>query len=254
VVYTNRCPSTAMRGFGVTAVDFALEVQMDKLAHAVGMDPMEFRILNAYRDGDMKPHRRVAKNTALIECVQVAAERAGWPLSPEAKRQSSVTGGGEERALIPATPIDERGLIGRPDSRDAPSHQSLPAGHDPHPAQQGAGGGGRARWPGRPGLGAALRQRPARARISAGPRSPAPSHVPPAAPAYGPGAHMRPRRRHAPRLAPPAPPPAAPATTPRHRRRPSTGRPVSPLSWRAEALAWPGTRAGDGLRQLPDRQ
>ena len=128
VVYTNRCPSTAMRGFGVTAVDFALEVQMDKLAHAVGMDPMEFRILNAYRDGDMKPHRRVAKNTALIECVQVAAEKANWPLSAEAKRQSSVLGGGGERAQIPATPLDERGRIGQPDSRTAPSHQVLPAG------------------------------------------------------------------------------------------------------------------------------
>jgi CO/xanthine dehydrogenase Mo-binding subunit len=58
---------------------------MDKLAHAVGMDPMEFRILNAYRDGDMKPHRRVAKNTALIECVQVAAEKAGLARCPRTR-------------------------------------------------------------------------------------------------------------------------------------------------------------------------
>ena len=57
-VYTNRTPSSAMRGFGVTIVDFALEVQMDKLAQLVGMDPIELRILNAYRDGDMKAHRR----------------------------------------------------------------------------------------------------------------------------------------------------------------------------------------------------
>ena len=55
-VYTNRTPSSAMRGFGVTIGDFALEVQMDKLARLVGMDPIEFRILNAYRDGDMKAH------------------------------------------------------------------------------------------------------------------------------------------------------------------------------------------------------
>jgi CO/xanthine dehydrogenase Mo-binding subunit len=129
VVYTNRCPSTAMRGFGITAVDFALEVQMDKLAHAVDMDPMEFRILNAYRDGDMKPHRRLAKNTALIECVQVAAEKARWPLSPEAKSASSLVGGGTpDRAAIPATPIDQRGLIGKPETRNAPAMQVLPAG------------------------------------------------------------------------------------------------------------------------------
>ena len=43
-VFTNRVPATAMRGFGVTAVDFAIECQMDKLAHLVGMDPMEFRL------------------------------------------------------------------------------------------------------------------------------------------------------------------------------------------------------------------
>ena len=100
-VYTNRVPATAMRGFGVTAVDFAIECQMDKLAHVIGMDPMEFRILNAYRDGDMKAHRREAKNTALIECVQVAAEKAKWPIRDEFKRASSRAGGGGARAAIP---------------------------------------------------------------------------------------------------------------------------------------------------------
>jgi CO/xanthine dehydrogenase Mo-binding subunit len=129
VAYTNRCPSTAMRGFGITAVDFALEVQMDKLAHAVNMDPLEFRIVNAYRDGDMKAHRRVAKNTALIECMQVAAEKAHWPISEVARRQSSLEGGGVgERGQIPATPIDQRGQIGRPETRNAAPTQTLPAG------------------------------------------------------------------------------------------------------------------------------
>ena len=103
-VFTNRTPATAMRGFGVTAMDFALECQMDKLAHLVGIDPMEFRILNAYRDGDMKAHRREAKNTALIECVQVAAEKAKWPLREEFKRMSSRKDGGGSRAAIPPTP------------------------------------------------------------------------------------------------------------------------------------------------------
>jgi hypothetical protein len=93
-----------MRGFGVTAMDFAIECQMDKLANLVGMDPMEFRILNAYRDGDMKAHRREAKNTALIECVQVAAEKAKWPLREEFRRASSRQGGGGDRATVPATP------------------------------------------------------------------------------------------------------------------------------------------------------
>jgi hypothetical protein len=87
-------------------MDFAIECQMDKLAHLVGQDPMEFRILNAYRDGDMKAHRREAKNTALIECVQVAAEKAKWPLREEFRRASSRKDGGGHRATIPSTPRD----------------------------------------------------------------------------------------------------------------------------------------------------
>ena len=101
-VFTNRTPATAMRGFGVTAMDFAIECQMDRLAELVGMDPMEFRILNAYRDGDMKAHRREAKNTALVECVQVAAEKAKWPIRDEFRRMSSRQGGGGA-AAAPAT-------------------------------------------------------------------------------------------------------------------------------------------------------
>jgi CO/xanthine dehydrogenase Mo-binding subunit len=134
-VYTNRVPATAMRGFGVTAVDFALECQMDKLAHLVGMDPMEFRILNAYRDGDMKAHRREAKNTALIECVQVAAEKARWPIRDEFKRMSSRAGGGGPRAAIPQTRLDG--------GAQAPAHfahdlvrKPVPTFRDHAPAQQ----------------------------------------------------------------------------------------------------------------------
>ena len=91
-VFTNRTPSTAMRGFGITGVDFAIECQMDKLARLVGMNPIEFRMLNAYRDGDMKAHRRVAKNTALVECCQVAAEKAGWEIGARFKAMSSMKG------------------------------------------------------------------------------------------------------------------------------------------------------------------
>lgn len=111
-VFTNRTPATAMRGFGVTGVDFAIECHMDKVARAVGMDPLEFRILNAYRDGDMKAHRREAKNCALIECAQVAAEKAGWPIREQFRQMSSLRDGGGERARIPHTVTDEHGRIG----------------------------------------------------------------------------------------------------------------------------------------------
>lgn len=107
-VYTNRTPSSAMRGFGVTGADFALEVQMDKIARLVGMDPMELRILNAYRDGDMKAHRRVTKNAALIECVQAAAQLTDWPLAERFRAMSSTRDGGGERGMIPPEPMSSR--------------------------------------------------------------------------------------------------------------------------------------------------
>ena len=89
-VYTNRTPSSAMRGFGVTIGDFALEVQMDKLARLVGQDPLDFRILNAYRDGDMKAHGKVTEGTALVETIQAAAKLADWPIAEKSMRASSM--------------------------------------------------------------------------------------------------------------------------------------------------------------------
>ncbi len=111
-VYTNRTPATAMRGFGITGVDFAIEAHMDKVADAVGMNPIDLRILNAYRDGDMKAHRREAKNTALIECCQVVAEKAGIGLHAGSRAASSLRDGGGERGRLPAhTATDQKGAV-----------------------------------------------------------------------------------------------------------------------------------------------
>jgi xanthine dehydrogenase D subunit len=51
VVYTNNPPCGAMRGFGSVQNCYAHESQMDKLAHALGMDPVELRIRNAMKTG-----------------------------------------------------------------------------------------------------------------------------------------------------------------------------------------------------------
>lgn len=45
--YTNNVPGGAMRGFGVNQVAVALEQQMDGMARALGIDPFEFRLINA---------------------------------------------------------------------------------------------------------------------------------------------------------------------------------------------------------------
>jgi len=51
VCFTNRVPTTAMRGFGVTSVSFAVETHMNRIAQVMGIDPWELRLKNANRVG-----------------------------------------------------------------------------------------------------------------------------------------------------------------------------------------------------------
>jgi CO/xanthine dehydrogenase Mo-binding subunit len=88
-VYTHRQPSSAMRGFGVTLGDFAIESQMDVIANELGIDPLRLRLINAYRDGDMKAHRKRVEGAALVEVIQKAAELVGHELSPGLVEMSS---------------------------------------------------------------------------------------------------------------------------------------------------------------------
>lgn len=88
-VYTNHQPGSAMRGFGVTPASFALELQMEKIAQTIGLDSWTVRFINAYRNGDIKPHQKVVEDATLIEVMQKAAELAGYNLPEEYKRMSS---------------------------------------------------------------------------------------------------------------------------------------------------------------------
>jgi CO/xanthine dehydrogenase Mo-binding subunit len=51
-VYTNNVPGAAFRGFGAPQALFMAEMQMDKLAEKLGIDPVEIRLKNALKDGD----------------------------------------------------------------------------------------------------------------------------------------------------------------------------------------------------------
>ena len=88
-VYTNKQPSSAMRGFGVTPCSFAIEGQMDKIADTLDMDKWEVRFKNAYRDGDIKPHHKEVEDASLIECMQSTADMIGKELPEEFTQMSS---------------------------------------------------------------------------------------------------------------------------------------------------------------------
>ena len=51
-VYTNTPPSAAFRGYGISQVAWAHETQMDIIADALGLDPVELRLKNVLQKGD----------------------------------------------------------------------------------------------------------------------------------------------------------------------------------------------------------
>lgn len=79
VAYTNNPPCGAMRGFGAVQVALGHEAQMDKLATALDMDPVELRIRNAMQQGSVMPTGQVVHNPApvreLLEAVRDAPRR-----------------------------------------------------------------------------------------------------------------------------------------------------------------------------------
>jgi xanthine dehydrogenase D subunit len=79
-VYTNNPPCGAMRGFGAVQACFAYESQMDKLAAALGMDPVDLRIKNAMREGSVMPTGQVVDSAAPVaEVLRLVKSR---PLPP----------------------------------------------------------------------------------------------------------------------------------------------------------------------------
>jgi CO/xanthine dehydrogenase Mo-binding subunit len=80
-VFTNRVPTTAMRGFGVTSVSFAVETHMNRIAEAIGMDPWELRLKNANRVGDTSGNGVVLQDPSTVPVTLAAAERVGVELA-----------------------------------------------------------------------------------------------------------------------------------------------------------------------------
>ncbi len=81
-VRTNNPPCGAMRGFGAVQVCFAYETQMDKLAAALRMDPVELRLRNALRTGDTMITGQVLSGAAPVAEVIRAVAAAPLPAEP----------------------------------------------------------------------------------------------------------------------------------------------------------------------------
>jgi len=86
VVYTNKMPAGALRGYGVTQAIFAMESAMNELADKLGMDPAELRLKNIIKQGESNPILEGSSESAsaklesctLNRCIEMGQKKIGW--------------------------------------------------------------------------------------------------------------------------------------------------------------------------------
>ena len=77
-VYTNKTNCGSFRAPSGPQANFAVESQMDIIADALGIDPLELRLRNIVREGDEGPTGQVLQGVGLEECLRRAAAAIGW--------------------------------------------------------------------------------------------------------------------------------------------------------------------------------
>ena len=92
-VYTNNPPCGAMRGFGSPQPCFAYESQMDKLARALQMDPVELRLRNAVHPGSVFPTGQVITGEAPVAELLERCRALPMPEPPAVPASGSLPGG-----------------------------------------------------------------------------------------------------------------------------------------------------------------
>jgi len=97
-VYTNNPPCGAMRGFGSVQAAFGYEAQMDKLASALGRDPVEFRCQNAMSMGAQGPTGQVIDSPAPV--AELLSRVRQMPMPPPA-RSGGPAGEPRDLRLLP---------------------------------------------------------------------------------------------------------------------------------------------------------
>ncbi len=120
VVYTNTPTAGAYRGYGVPQGFFAVESHMERIARALGLDPLEFRLMNVVKPGEEHPMSKawsegraarpeLIRTNAIAECARIGAELIGWQ-----ERRSQVDGKenqqGGEATSSPCFPVASSAL------------------------------------------------------------------------------------------------------------------------------------------------
>ncbi|MGI8564719.1 MAG: xanthine dehydrogenase family protein molybdopterin-binding subunit [Candidatus Dormibacter sp.] len=78
VVYTNKAYGGSVRGFGNPEATFAIEQQTEEIADRLGLDPIDLRLMNANRSGDVTPQGMRITSCGLAECLEEVRKASGW--------------------------------------------------------------------------------------------------------------------------------------------------------------------------------
>ena len=78
LIYTNKIPTGAFRGFGNPSAEWAVEQAIDLGAHALGIDPLEIARINAAETGYVSPHGNRVTSCELKQCLDMAEKMIDW--------------------------------------------------------------------------------------------------------------------------------------------------------------------------------
>jgi 4-hydroxybenzoyl-CoA reductase alpha subunit len=78
LVYTNKIPTGAFRGFGNPSAEWAVEQAIDLGAHELGIDPIEIARINAAEPGYVSPHGNRVTSCELKQCLDMVENMIDW--------------------------------------------------------------------------------------------------------------------------------------------------------------------------------
>jgi CO/xanthine dehydrogenase Mo-binding subunit len=92
LVYTNKIPTGAFRGFGNPSAEWAVEQAIDIGAHHLGIDPMEIARINAAEAGYISPHGNRVTSCELKQCLDMTETMMDWKRKRAEKKTNTGLG------------------------------------------------------------------------------------------------------------------------------------------------------------------
>jgi CO/xanthine dehydrogenase Mo-binding subunit len=92
LVYTNKIPTGAFRGFGNPSAEWAVEQAIDIGAHHLGIDPMEIARINAAEAGYISPHGNRVTSCELKQCLDMTEAMMDWKRKRAEKKTNTGLG------------------------------------------------------------------------------------------------------------------------------------------------------------------